>query len=113
MNQMGASDMTDINAELRALREQVEQMRLRQRRVAALVGTVALAGAIAAILLGGRPALSDPATPAACGHASQLYCFDAGTPARAAQVNSNFETAFEVLDTKLDKTGGTLTGDLT
>jgi hypothetical protein len=102
--------MTEIERELRALRAQVDGMRVRQRRLVALLGSITLAGAVGAILAS-RPALSDPGSPFVCGgHPSQVYCFTKDTPAQASQVNSNFEAAFLGLDGKLDKTAG---GDVT
>jgi len=104
--------MTDLERELGALREQVDRMQLRQRGLVALLGSIVLVGAVG-VILASRPALSDPAAPLGCGHLSQLYCFAPDSPALASQVNSNFESAFQGLDAKLDKTGGTVTGDLT
>jgi hypothetical protein len=102
--------MTEIERELRALRAQVDGMRVRQRRLVAVLGSITLAGAVGAILAS-RPALSDPGSPFACGgHPSQVYCFTKDTPAQASQVNSNFEAAFQGLDGKLDKTDA---GDVT
>jgi hypothetical protein len=104
--------MSEVEAELRDLRESLLRTQARLRRL-----TLGLAGGAACLLAGvaiftSRVAHSDPSTSTACGHSSQLYCFQPGAPALAAQVNSNFEATYEAVDGKFDKTGGTVTGNL-
>ncbi len=64
-------------------------------------------------------AFSAPPSPTPCSH-GDLFCFDAGQPARAAEVNSNFETLHGITDSltsnvngRLSQSGGTVTGALT
>src|SRR5262249_7486307 len=102
-NRMGEVD------ELRARVQRLEHRLAERKRGVTLTAAGVAGGCIA---LWGSKAFSDPSTPTACGH-SELYCFQPNAPAVAAQVNSNFETVAKGVDAKFDKTGGTVSGNVT
>lgn len=108
---MAHDDIEALAARLSSLEKQLQSSR-RQRRA---LTAVALAGGV---LAWATVAWSDPAAPLACTH-SNLYCFGAGAPALASQINSNFESVSQGVDAaaasaaaKLPLAGGTLTGPL-
>lgn len=112
--------------DLARLERRVEQLNTRFRRL--LVG--ALLTLAAAVLLGGPWAMAAPEQPDQTVY-DDLYQFSANTPAVASEVNSNFATlrgqlhnlaaAIGTLDSqigslqnqKLNKSGGTVSGNLT
>ncbi len=117
--------MSDLdNDALNELRARVAQMERQQRRRV----RVALVAAVLVVVFGvyAPVAFSAPEQPVPCSH-DDLYCFAAGTAARADQVNSNFETLHAITDDlgaaviaananaegRLAKSGGTVTGNLT
>jgi hypothetical protein len=78
-------------AQLRAAESSLARRLVRLARVTACGTAAALAVGVLGSWIG--TAWSAPAMPKACNgaHSGSLYCFDAGQPARAAEVNSNFE----------------------
>lgn len=112
------------NHELESLREDVRRLQRQQRRrawwIALCIVPVGIFGGVLPV------AFSAPQAPTPCSH-GDLYCFGAGAPARAAEVNSNFETLHGVTDNlataitaantnangRLSQSGGTITGSLT
>jgi hypothetical protein len=100
--------------EMRALHARVERLGAQQRwqRRVSLVIITAL------VALWGATAISAPAAPLTTVF-PDLYQFSPNTPALAAEVNSNFATIRQLaadnragLDTKLDKAGGIVNGNL-
>jgi hypothetical protein len=78
------------------------EVRLHRRRARAVrLGALSIAGLVLAV--GGLRAFADPASPQACDgrFSSLLYCFGADTPARASEVNSNFNALAAWVDTKV------------
>lgn len=102
---MTAHDTSSL-AERLAKLEQAERRSRRRRRTftagCALLGLVAATGT----------ALSAPSSPLACdpAHAGELYCFGAGQPALASQINHNFEQLADQLDTLSSRADGLDTG---
>ncbi len=105
------------NRELMALRDRLHRMEARQRRRGRMM--LVSIGAIAVFAFAIPVAFSAPPSPTPCSH-GDLFCFGAGQPARAAEVNSNFETLHAITDSltsnvngRLSTSGGTVTGALT
>lgn len=110
---MSHGDIQALTARLQNLEDQLLRARRQRRNLIAL----ALAGGVLTWAAG---ALSAPGAPLACGHDSLLYCFGAGQPALASEINSNFETVADGVDAatasaaaKLPLAGGTMTGQIT
>lgn len=85
-----------VHEELRRLREEVAQLRAAvggkpkaEPRATRTRAAAWVAGALLSSLLAASLAFADPASPLPC-PSGDLYCFAAGTPALAEQVNSNF-----------------------
>jgi hypothetical protein len=105
------------HGELIALRDRLHRVEARQRRRGRM--TLVSIGAIAVFAFAIPVAFSAPPSPRPCSH-GDLFCFGAGEPARAAEVNSNFETLHGITDAltsnvdgRLSQGGGTVTGALT
>lgn len=89
----------DIERRLAALESEV---RTHRRRATSLrVGALSIAAVVLAV--SGLRAFADPTAPQACDSrfGSLLYCFGADTPARASEVNSNFNALAAWLDSKV------------
>jgi hypothetical protein len=100
--------------ELSVLQARVERLGAQQR----LQRRVSLVVITALVALWGATAISAPASPLTTVF-PDLYQFSPNTPALAAEVNSNFATIRQLaadnragLDTKLDKSGGAVNGNL-
>jgi hypothetical protein len=100
--------------ELGVLQARVERLGAQQR----LQRRVSLVVVTALVALSGATAISAPASPLTTVF-PDLYQFSPNTPALAAEVNSNFATIRQLaadnragLDTKLDKAGGIVSGNL-
>lgn len=110
---MSHGDIETLAERLKNLEDQLRRSQRQRRNLIAL----ALAGGV---LTWAAAALSAPGAPLACGHNSILYCFGAGQPALASEINSNFETVAAGVDaasasaaTKLPLAGGAMTGTIT
>ncbi len=92
---------TSFDMRLAALEEQLARARRRERRV--------LLAAVLAVAVGTTVALAAPANPFACVR-GDLYCFAGDAPARADEVNSNFEAVYRQA-ARAGLTGGRFTYD--
>ena len=80
-------------SEMNELRQRVARM---DKRFRLMMGTLLMVVAVGLVLW--APAvLSEPTAPVPC-HDNDLYCFQANTPARADQVNSNFARLHDLVD---------------
>lgn len=84
--------LTALETEVRDHRRRAKAVRLAALSITALVLTVS-----------GLRAFADPSAPQPCDgrFSSLLYCFGADTPARASEVNSNFNALAAWVDTKV------------
>jgi|GEM_PF-7089248 len=110
-------DHTQLDLLLARIERTETDLKRARRAVAAIV---ALAG-LCAIAWSAPSALASPPTsPFACDAGrADWYCFSPGAPARAADVNSNFEKLHRAtdalatnVDSRLPKTGGAIQGSL-
>ncbi|MBL8938415.1 MAG: hypothetical protein JNM69_27865 [Archangium sp.] len=98
----------DIERRLAALEAEVHG----HRRRAKALRLGALSAAALVFAVGGLRAFADPAAPQACDgrFSSLLYCFGADTPARASEVNSNFNALAALVDSKVGSANATPAG---
>lgn len=89
----------DIEQRLAALETEVRNHRRRAKTLR--LGALSVAGVVLAV--SGLRAFADPSSPQPCDgrFSSLLYCFGADTPARASEVNSNFNALAAWVDTKV------------
>jgi hypothetical protein len=80
-------DLSRLRLEVREIKVAVEEQRRARRRSIAAVGLLCVAGLA---LYGGR-VLSDPSAAKTCVEGSSLFCFDVDTPAKASEINHNFQ----------------------
>lgn len=100
--------LPDIERRLAALETEVRT----QRRRAKALRLGALSLTALALTVGGLRAFADPSSPQACDgrFSSLLYCFGADTPARASEVNSNFNALAALVDSKVGSANATPAG---
>lgn len=89
----------DIERRLAALETEVRNHRRRAKTLR--LGALSLTALV--LTVGGLRAFADPSSPQTCDgrFSSLLYCFGADTPARASEVNSNFNALAAWVDTKV------------
>lgn len=89
----------DIERRLLALETEVRSSRRRARSLR--VGAASFAALV--LVVGAVRTFADPASPQPCDgrFSSLLYCFGADTPARASEVNSNFNALAAWLEAKV------------
>lgn len=111
--------MNDVTAhDLTAIRARLERAEARLRRISLVaLGTVAAAVIGVSVGFATSALAGPPGSPFACdGSRSSWYCFSQGEPARASEINSNFEQlqrrADDLYNTRLPTSGGTLNGSL-
>lgn len=98
----------DIEQRLAALEREVRDHRRRAKTVR--VGALSIAALVLAV--SGVRAFADPSSPQPCDgrFSSVLYCFGADTPARASEVNSNFNALAALVDAKVGSANATPAG---